>query len=84
MKMHPVQHISKLEPVANDPYPGQIVPLPPPVELDGEEDGHVEEVLDAEIRYLKLQYLIEWTGYDIPDWRNARDVDGLQAIHIFH
>ena len=46
-KVHPVRHVSELEPAANDPYPGQIIPLPPPVEIDGEEDWEVEEVLDA-------------------------------------
>ena len=25
IKVHPVQHISELEPAANDPYPGQVV-----------------------------------------------------------
>ena len=79
-----MRHISELEPAANDPYPGQLVPPPPPVEIDGEEEEEVEEVLDAKIRYRKLQYLIKWMGYDIPDWRNAKDVNGLQAINIFH
>ena len=37
-----------------------------------------------EIRYRKLQYLIKWTGHDIPNWRDAKDVNGLQAIDIFH
>ena len=54
------------------------------MEIDGEEEWEVEEVLDAKIRYRKVQYLIKWTGYDIPDWRDAKDVNGLQAIDIFH
>ena len=41
-------------------------------------------MLDAKIRYRKLQYLVEWTGYNVPDWRDAKDVNGLQAIDIFH
>ena len=44
----------------------------------------MEEVLDGKIRYRKLQYLIKWTGYVIPDWRDAKDINGLQAIDIFH
>ena len=84
IKMHPVRHISELEPAADDPYHGQVVPPPPPVEIDREEEWEVEEVLDAKIRYRKLQYLIKWTGYDIPDWRDAKDVNGFQAIDIFH
>ena len=37
----------------------------------------VEEVLNAKIRYRKLQYLIKWPGYDIPDWCDTKDVNGL-------
>ena len=59
IKVHPVQHISKLEPATNDSNPGQVVPLPPPVEIDREKEWEVEEVLDAKIRYWKLQYLIK-------------------------
>ena len=84
IKVHPVRHIPKLELAANDLYPGQTVPPPPSVEIDGEEEWEVEEVLDAKIRYRKLQYLMKWTGYDIPDWRDARDVNELQAMDIFH
>ena len=84
IKVHLVRHMSELEPAADDPYPGQVAPPPPPVEIDGEEEWEMEEVLDAKIRYRKLQYLIKWTGYDIPDWRDAKDINGLQAIDIFH
>ena len=38
IKVHPVRHISKLEPAANETYPGQIIPPPPSVEIDGEEE----------------------------------------------
>ena len=83
IKVHPVRHISEEEPAANEPYPSQVVPPPLPLEIDGEEEWGVEAVLDDKIRYRKLQYLIKWTGYDIPDWRDSKDVNGLQAIDIF-
>ena len=54
------------------------------MEIDREKDWEVEEVLDAKIRYWKLQYLIKWTCYDIHDWQDAKDVNGLQDIDIFH
>ena len=53
------------------------------MEINGEEEWEVEEVSDAKIKYRRLQYLIKWTGCDIPDWRNAKDVNRLQAINIF-
>jgi hypothetical protein len=56
------------------------------VEVDGEEEYHVDEILDSREfgRWKKLQYLVKWTGYDQPNWENARDVDGLQAVDRFH
>ena len=84
MNIHPVFHVSLLEHAADNPYPGQQQPPPPPIEVDGEEEYSVDEVLDARIRYRKLQYLIKWTGYDRPEWEDARNVNGLQAIDRFH
>ena len=84
IKVHPVRHISELEPAANDPYPSQVVSPPPPVKIDREEGWEVEELIDAKIRYPKLRYLIKWTSYDIPDWRDAKDVNWLHTIDIFY
>ena len=44
----------------------------------------MEEVLDSKIRYRKLRYLIKWTGYDIPDWRDVKDLNKLQAVDVIH
>ena len=84
MRIHPVFHVSLLEPAADDPYPGQLQPPLPPVIVDGEEEWQVDEILDARMRYRKLQYLVKWTGYDRPEWEDARNINGLQAIDQFH
>ena len=47
IKVQPIRHISELEPATNDPYPGQVIKPPPPVEIEGEEEWEVEEVLDS-------------------------------------
>ena len=59
IKVHPVRHVFELKPAANDPYPGQIIPSSLPVKIDGEDEWEVKEVVDAKIRYRKLQYLIK-------------------------
>ena len=59
INVHLMRHISKLELPANASYPSQIIPLPPPVEIDREEEWEVEEVLNAKIGYRKLKYLIK-------------------------
>ena len=64
IKVHPVQPISLLSPVAEDPLPGQIVPPPPPVEVEGEEpEYHVEAVEDSRKFRGTLQYRVRWVGW---------------------
>ena len=52
--VHTVRHVSELELATIDRYAGQIIPSPPLVQIDGEGEWEVEEVLDAKIRYRKL------------------------------
>ena len=84
IQVHHVWHTSELEPAATDPYPGQVVAPPPPVVIDGDEEWEVEKVLESRIRHGKLQYLVTWTGYNQPDWQDARIVNSPQGINTFH
>jgi len=47
MQVHPVFHVSLLEPTAQDPLLGQRQPLPPPVEIDGKQEWLVDSILDS-------------------------------------
>ena len=84
MKCHNVQHVSLLEPAANDPYPGQQSDPPPPVEIDGEDEYFIEAILDSRIHRKKLQYMVKWVGYDMPDWEPAELHSDSKAVDDFH
>ena len=64
IKVHLVQPISILSLVAEDPLPGQIVPPPPPVKVEGEEpEYHVEAMEDFRKFRGILQYRFRRVGW---------------------
>jgi hypothetical protein len=60
MDIHLVFHVSLLDPVHQDPLPGQVIPAPEPVIVEGEPEYEVQEVLTSRIFRCQLQYLIKW------------------------
>lgn len=54
MKLQPVFHVSLLDPVNQDPVPGQTIPPPPLIEVEGEEEYQIEEILDSSVRHKPL------------------------------
>jgi len=65
--IHPVFHVSQLEPAIPNTIPDQIQPPPPPVEVDGELEFEIAEILDSRVdrqrKSCKLLYLVHWSGY---------------------
>lgn len=86
MKVHPVFHVSMLEPVASDPLPNQKKVTPPPIIVDGELEFHVEEILDARVsrNSTQSQYLVKWTGESQLTWEPLDHVKDLEALDTFY
>ena len=60
--VHPVFHISQLEPCALNMISNCVQPLAPPIKVDGEPKYKIEEILDSKIdrrrHHCQLLYLI--------------------------
>jgi hypothetical protein len=84
MDVHPVFHVSLLEPVRGDLVPGQGLPRPEPIIIDREPEYEVEDVVDSHIFRCRLQHLIKWRGWDVLTWEQATEVNKLKAIDDFH
>ena len=90
--VHPIFHISMLEPITPNTSPNHIVPPPPLVEIDGDFEHEISEVLDSKIdkcHICKLLYLVRWTGYEGTDeetsWLPAMElVHASEAVSDFH
>jgi hypothetical protein len=60
VKIHPVFHISLLEPTTtrNIPIPGHLQPPPPPIIINNKEEWEVEEITDSHYYWKTLQYRV--------------------------
>jgi hypothetical protein len=86
-RLHPVFHVIKLLPPLQDPISGQQpATVPEPELIDGEEHYKVEEILDSQLSWNKLQYLVAWKGYGYEEntWANVEDVNAKELIQEFY
>ena len=68
--IHPIFHVSRLEPSGPNEFPNRTETLPPPVIIDGETEFKISEILDSKINKChkcRLQYLVKWSGYEGTD-----------------
>jgi len=91
MQVHPVFHVSLLSPSNNPNYPdipSRVIPPPPPVEVQGQQEFFVREILNSRHFRGKLQYLVAWEGYPDPSdnsWEPATNFDSDQQFILdFH
>lgn len=83
LRIHPVFHRSLLQP-ANTSRPA---PDPPaPLQVEGEEEFLVRQIVDSRRHRGTLQYLMDWEGYSPDDrsWEPASDVHAPDLVADFH
>jgi hypothetical protein len=89
VRIHPVFHISLLEPAQprNEPIPGHIQPPPPPIIINDEEEWEVEEIVDSCYHREQLQYQVKWIGFHDEDktWYPATNFNNSpDTVQRFH
>jgi tRNA pseudouridine-54 N-methylase len=87
MKIHPVFHVSLLEPYKTLDIQGRRQMSTPPIEVDNNDEFKVEEILDSMRRQNKLEYLIHWRGYDISErtWEPSKNLANASTkVRAFH
>ena len=83
-KIHNVFHVSKLKPYKAS---GRVQPPPVPIEIEGELEYEVEQILDKRImkrrcRSDAVEYLIKWLGYGCEhnNWEPAKALANAQEL----
>ena len=91
--VHPVFHVSMLEPTTPNMIPDRVQPPPPPVFVNGEPEFEIAEILNSKVdqrhRSCKLLYLVRWTGYAGTDeetsWILATELgNALELVSDYH
>src|SRR6202040_2112031 len=81
--VHPVFHVSQLEPTTRNTILNWVQPPPPPIEVNEDIEFEISEILDSKIdkrRKCQLLYLVHWTGYAGTD----QEMDSLLALELMH
>ena len=87
MQIHPVFHVSLLEPHVAKNFLGRNVAPPPPLHVDGLLEFEVHKILDSKFRQRELNYFVDWVGYIVSErsWERAINLLNAQlAINAFH
>jgi hypothetical protein len=89
MRIHPVFHVSLLEPKTKDTVKAFVQPRPPPLIVSEQVQYEVQEVLDSRLtgKSKAPQYLLRWKGYSPADdsWEPAAYADDApDLVADFH
>jgi hypothetical protein len=87
-RIHPVFNEILLTPVEDPQFIQQKEPEPPgPIDMEGEAEYEIEEVLSSRKRGRGIQYLVKWKGYGNEEntWEAKGNMDkAKEAIKEFH
>lgn len=86
MKIHDVFPAANLRLDPDNALPGQVNEPPPPIQITGDDEYEVQEVIAVKLLRRKLQYRAAWVGADEdPDWYFASDFKySPQLLKRFH
>src|ERR1700742_4725911 len=87
--LHPVFHASLLSIHRPNNISGRVQPPPPPIEVEGQSEYEVTAILDSRRRRNKLQYLVQWSGYEntaeARTWEPVENISNSRSlITTFH
>ncbi|MBW0558201.1 hypothetical protein O181_097916 [Austropuccinia psidii MF-1] len=87
--IHPVLHISLLEPVKTSTIPNQHQERPPPIIIEEEEEWEVSQILYSKLKREKLWYVVEWKGFsqdsERSTWEPTENLNNCpELIKDFH
>jgi len=87
-RIHPVFNEVLLTPVDDPQFVQQVEPEPPgPIDMEGEPEYEVEEVVSSQRRGRGIQYLVKWKGYGNEEntWEARSNMEKAKdAIQDFH
>ena len=85
--VHPIFHVSMLEPAVPNGIPNRVQSPPPPVEVQGELEYKIAKILNSKTdcrHACKSLYLVQWLGYEGTDeeflWLPATELDNAQDL----
>jgi transposase InsO family protein len=86
MKVHNVFPAARLRKDPNDPLPGQQMEAPPPINITGDDEWEIEDILACRKQRGNLSYRVSWLNHDVDlTWYSASDVKYAPAkIKEFH
>ena len=91
--VHPVFHVSQLEPAIPNTISNRNQPPLPPVEVDSEPEFEISEILNTKVdrqhKTCKLLYLVCWSGYEGTDeetsWLLTTELgNATELVNDFH